>query len=55
MKRDDKKQATKSETTEKKLFGAKLGASKKLVELDDADLRLVAGGGLNCGGIGIPG
>ena len=51
MKRDKMKR---DEKNEKKLFGSKLEESKKLVDLDDAALRQVTGG-INCGGIGIPG
>lgn len=52
MKREKTKR---DEKNEKKLFGSKLDESKTIVELDDAALREVSGGGMNCGGIGIPG
>ncbi len=38
----------------KKLFSPKVDDAKKLVDLDDAALKEVSGGGQNCGGIGIP-
>ena len=42
------------ERSQNKLFSSKLDDSKTLVELDDEALKEVSGGGMNCGGIGIP-